>query len=44
MDWEILKYIGSLMFKCEFVGADELETDELRTYYALLYVYLVKLL
>ena len=34
-DREILEYIGSLMFKCEFVVAVELETDELRTYYAL---------
>ena len=32
------------MFKCEFIVADEVETDELRTYYALFNVYLVKLL
>ena len=32
------------MFKCEFVVADELETDDLRTYEVLFYAYLMKLL
>ena len=38
----MLEYIRSLIFKCEFVGADALVPNELRIYYALFYVYLVK--
>ena len=30
------------MFKCEFVGADALVPNELRIFYALLYVYWAK--
>ena len=39
---KLLEYIRSLIFKCEFVGADALVPNELRIYYALFYVYLVK--
>ena len=38
----MLVYIRSLIFKCEFVGADALVRSELRTYYALFNVYWVK--
>ena len=37
----MLEYIRSLIFKCEFVGADALVPNELR-YYALFGVYCVK--
>ena len=40
----MLEYIISLMFKCEFLGADELVPNKLRIYYALFYVYWVKAL
>ena len=36
------EYIRSLIFKCEYVGADELVPNELRIYYALFDVYWVK--
>ena len=38
----MLEYIRSLIFKCEFVGADALVPNELRTYYTLFEVYCVK--
>ena len=38
----MLEYIRSLIFKCEFVGADALAPNELRIYYTLYYVYWTK--
>ena len=38
----MLEYIGSLIFKCEIVGADALVPNELRIFYAPFYVYWVK--
>ena len=38
----MLEYIRSLIFKCELVGVDVLVHNELRIYYALFYVYWVK--
>ena len=38
----MLEYIGSLIFKCKFVGANALVPNELRIYYALFDVYWVK--
>ena len=38
----MLEYIRSLIFKCEFVGADALVPNELRIYYTLFYMCWVK--
>ena len=38
----MLEYLRSLVFRCEFVGADAHVPNELRIYYALLYVLWVK--
>ena len=38
----MLEYVRSLIFKCEFIGADAFVRSELRTYHALFYVYYVK--
>ena len=38
----MLEYIRSLIFKCEFVGADVPVPNELRIYYTLFYVYWAK--
>ena len=39
---KILEYIRSLMFKYEFVGEDAIVPSELRIYYTLFDVYLVR--
>ena len=38
----MLEYIRSLIFKCEFVGANALVPNEFRIYYALFDVHWVK--
>ena len=38
----MLEYIRSLILKCEFVGANALVPNELRTYHALFVVYWMK--